>query len=100
MKYRPLGKSGIEASVVGFGAWAIGGWMWGGTKKNDSQGAIRAAIDHGINLIDAAPMYGFGQSEQLVGEALRGLTMSSPKGTSAEGILGIRRKTVPRWTPC
>jgi aryl-alcohol dehydrogenase-like predicted oxidoreductase len=33
MKYRPLGKSGIEASVVGFGAWAIGGWMWGGTKK-------------------------------------------------------------------
>jgi aryl-alcohol dehydrogenase-like predicted oxidoreductase len=73
MKYRPLGKSGIEASVVGFGAWAIGGWMWGGTKKNDPQGAIRAAIDHGINLIDTAPMYGFGQSEQLVGEALRGL---------------------------
>jgi methylglyoxal reductase len=73
MKYRPLGKSGIEASVVGFGAWAIGGWMWGGTKKNDPQGAIRAAIDHGINLIDTAPMYGFGQSEELVGEALRGL---------------------------
>jgi methylglyoxal reductase len=73
MKYRPLGKSGIEASVVGFGAWAIGGWMWGGTKRNDPQGAIRAAIDHGINLIDTAPMYGFGQSEELVGEALRGL---------------------------
>src|ERR1700704_5236007 len=73
MKYRPLGKSGIQASVVGFGAWAIGGWMWGGTKKNDPKGAIRAAIDHGINLIDTAPMYGFGQSEQLVGEALRGL---------------------------
>jgi methylglyoxal reductase len=47
MKYRPLGKSGIEASVVGFGAWAIGAWMWGGTKKNDPHGAIRAAIDHG-----------------------------------------------------
>jgi methylglyoxal reductase len=73
MKYRTLGKSGIEASVVGFGAWAIGGWMWGGTKKNDPQGAIRAAIDHGINLIDTAPMYGYGRSEQLVGEALRGL---------------------------
>jgi methylglyoxal reductase len=73
MKYRSLGKSGIEASVVGFGAWALGGWMWGGTKKNDPEGAIRAAIDHGINLIDTAPMYGYGHSEELVGDALRGL---------------------------
>jgi methylglyoxal reductase len=73
MKYRPLGKSGIEASVVGFGAWAIGGWMWGGTKKNDPAGAIRAAIDHGINLIDTAPMYGYGHSEELVGAALEGI---------------------------
>lgn len=73
MKYRPLGKSGIQASVVGFGAWAIGGWMWGGTKKNDPEGAIRAAIDHGINLIDTAPMYGYGHSEELVGAALKGI---------------------------
>jgi methylglyoxal reductase len=73
MEYRPLGKSGIEASVVGFGAWAIGGWSWGGTKKNDPQGAIRAALDHGINLIDTAPMYGYGHSEELVGKALQGL---------------------------
>jgi methylglyoxal reductase len=73
MKYRPLGKSGIEASVVGFGAWAIGGWMWGGTKKNDPSGAIRAAIDHGINFIDTAPMYGYGHSEELVGAALKGI---------------------------
>ncbi|MGA8482332.1 MAG: aldo/keto reductase [Chthoniobacterales bacterium] len=73
MKYRSLGKSGIEASVVGFGAWAIGGWMWGGTKRNDPQGAIRAAVDHGINLIDSAPMYGYGKSEELVGDALKGL---------------------------
>ena len=73
MKYRPLGKSGIEVSVVGFGAWAIGGWMWGGTKKNDPEGAIHAAIDHGINLIDTAPMYGYGHSEELVGAALKGI---------------------------
>jgi len=73
MKYRPLGKSGIQASVVGFGAWAIGGWMWGGTKKNDPVGAIHAAIDHGINLIDTAPMYGYGHSEELVGAALKGI---------------------------
>jgi methylglyoxal reductase len=73
MKYRSLGKSGIEASVVGFGAWAIGGWMWGGTKRNNPEGAIRAAVDHGINLIDTAPMYGYGRSEELVGDALKGL---------------------------
>jgi methylglyoxal reductase len=73
MKYRTLGKSGNEASVVGFGAWVIGGWMWGATKKHDPQGAIRTAIDHGIILIDTAPRYGYGRSEQLVGWALRGL---------------------------
>ena len=47
--------------------------MWGGTKRNDPEGAIRAAIDHGINLIDTAPMYGYGRSEELVGEALKGV---------------------------
>lgn len=47
--------------------------MWGGTKRNDPQGAIRAAVDHGINLIDSAPMYGYGKSEELVGDALKGL---------------------------
>ena len=47
--------------------------MWGGTKKNDPEGAIRAAIDHGINLIDTAPMYGYGHSEELVGGALKGI---------------------------
>ena len=69
MKYRSLGKSGIEASVVGFGAWAIGGWMWGGTKRNDPQGAIRAAVDHGINLIDTAPMYGARDVDQAIANA-------------------------------
>jgi len=66
MKYRSLGESGIEASVVGFGAWAIGGWMWGGTKRNDPQGAIRAAVDHGINLIDTVPMYGARDIDQAI----------------------------------
>ena len=72
MRYRPLGKSGIEASAVGFGAWALGGWMWGGTDKNDPTGAIHAAIDHGITLFDTAPMYGYGHSEEVVGQALKG----------------------------
>ncbi len=70
MRYRPLGGSGIEASVVGLGAWAIGGWMWGGTDEQASINAIHAAIDAGINLIDTAPTYGFGVSEEIVGKAI------------------------------
>ena len=71
MKYRKLGKSGIEASVVGFGSWAIGGWMWGGiTDEREAIGAIHAAINSGMNLIDTAPMYGFGASEKTVGKAI------------------------------
>lgn len=71
MKYRKLGKSGIEASVVGFGSWAIGGWMWGGiADEREAIGAIHAAINSGMNLIDTAPMYGFGASEKTVGKAI------------------------------
>ncbi len=72
MKYRPLGQSGIEASVVALGAWAIGGWNWGGTEENESINAIHAAIDEGINFIDTAPVYGFGRSEEIVGQAIAG----------------------------
>jgi len=71
MQKRVLGQSGIEASVVGLGAWAMGGWMWGGTDEKVSIGAIQAAIDAGINLIDTAPIYGFGVSEEIVGKAIR-----------------------------
>ncbi|MEW4563901.1 aldo/keto reductase [Bremerella sp. JC770] len=70
MKTRPLGKSGIEASVVAFGAWAIGGWTWGGADEKESIAAIHAYLDAGGNLIDTAPMYGFGVSEEIVGKAL------------------------------
>jgi aryl-alcohol dehydrogenase-like predicted oxidoreductase len=70
MIYRKLGKSGLDVSVVGFGAWAIGGWMWGGADEDQAVAAIQAAIDHGINLIDTAPAYGFGRSEQIVARAI------------------------------
>lgn len=72
MELRPLGQSGIQASVVGLGAWAIGGWPWGGTDETDSIEAIHAALDEGITLIDTAPAYGLGLSEELVGKALAG----------------------------
>jgi len=70
MQMRPLGASGIEASVVGIGTWVMGGWMWGGADEGESIAAVHAAIDAGINLIDTAPIYGFGHSEVVVGKAI------------------------------
>ena len=69
---RPIGRSGIEASAVGLGTWAIGGWMWGGTDEQQSIAAIRASIDEGISLIDTAPAYGMGLAETIVGKAIAG----------------------------
>ncbi len=71
MQYRNLGKTNIKVSVIGLGAWAIGGWKWGGTDEKQSMRAIDAAIDSGINLIDTAPAYGRGLSERIVGKAIR-----------------------------
>ncbi|MCE5269452.1 MAG: aldo/keto reductase [Planctomycetaceae bacterium] len=72
MIYRKLGPSKIDVSAVAFGAWAIGGWMWGGSDEQEAIEAIHAALDHGISLIDTAPIYGFGRSEELVGRAIHG----------------------------
>ncbi len=69
---REIGRSGIKASAVGLGTWAIGGWMWGGTDEAASIRAIEASIDAGISLIDTAPAYGLGRSEELVGQAIAG----------------------------
>lgn len=72
MKTRTIGQSGIEASVVGLGTWAIGGWMWGGTDETASINAIKSSLDNGISLIDTAPAYGMGKSEEIVGKAIAG----------------------------
>lgn len=69
---RQIGRSGISASAVGLGTWAIGGWMWGGTDEQMSTRAIEASIDAGVSLIDTAPAYGLGRSEEIVGKAIRG----------------------------
>jgi aryl-alcohol dehydrogenase-like predicted oxidoreductase len=60
----------LKVSRVALGTWAIGGWMWGGTDEAQSVATIRAALEHGINLIDTAPVYGFGRSEEIVGKAV------------------------------
>ncbi|HEY6774610.1 MAG TPA: aldo/keto reductase [Oxalicibacterium sp.] len=63
----------VPVSRVGLGTWAIGGWMWGGADDAASIATIRGAIDQGINLIDTAPVYGFGHSEEVIGRALEGM---------------------------
>lgn len=72
MNKRVLGSSDLELSPIAFGAWAIGGWMWGGNEKRDSIRAIQACLDQGISSIDTAPIYGFGLSEEIVAEAIAG----------------------------
>ena len=67
-----IGASGVETSRIGLGTWAIGGWMWGGADPRESIATIRAAVEHGMTLIDTAPAYGFGDAEEIVGRALRG----------------------------
>lgn len=74
MRYQEIGKSGLKASVVSLGTWAIGGGSWWG-ENDDAQSiaTIREAVDQGINLIDTAPVYGFGHSEEVVGKAVKGI---------------------------
>ena len=73
MDYRKLGESDLNVSVITFGSWAAGGWMWGGTEQNDAVAAIRAAYELGVTSIDTAPIYGQGLSEQIVGAAIKDL---------------------------
>ena len=73
MEFRRLGDSSVKASAITFGAWAIGGWMWGGAERKDALEAIRASINEGVTSIDTAPVYGQGLSEEIVGEAISGI---------------------------
>jgi aryl-alcohol dehydrogenase-like predicted oxidoreductase len=68
----PIPGTGLAVSRVALGTWAMGGWMWGGTDERESLATIRAALEQGINLIDTAPVYGFGVSEEMVGKAIEG----------------------------
>jgi len=70
MEFIDIPGTSIRASRIALGTWAMGGWMWGGSNENDAISAIHSALDRGINLIDTAPVYGFGRSEEIVGKAL------------------------------
>jgi aryl-alcohol dehydrogenase-like predicted oxidoreductase len=73
MELKRLGRSNVHVTPVAFGAWAIGGWMWGGAERKDAIRAIRKSVDLGITTIDTAPTYGFGLSEEITGEAINGI---------------------------
>lgn len=72
MEFVDIPGASIRVSRVALGTWAIGGWMWGGTDENDAIETIQEALDGGINLIDTAPVYGFGRSEEIIGKAIAG----------------------------
>jgi aryl-alcohol dehydrogenase-like predicted oxidoreductase len=71
MEKRRLGNSNLMASVIGFGAWAAGKAGWGNVDEQEIMKAIQTAYDHGVNFFDTAPFYGFGESERILGKALK-----------------------------
>src|SRR5690606_33574190 len=76
MEYRKLGNTDLQLSVITYGAFAIGGNMWGGNEQKDSIESVRASIDNGVTTLDTAPFYGFGLSEEMIGEAIKGYDRS------------------------
>lgn len=76
MEYRRLGQTDLELSAITYGAFAIGGNMWGGNEQKDSIASVQASIDNGVTSLDTAPFYGFGLSEKMIGEAIKGYDRS------------------------
>src|SRR5882757_9996276 len=70
MEYVKISGIALPASRIGLGTWAMGGWMWDGTDEEVSIRTILAALERGVTLIDTAPAYGQGRSEEIVGQAL------------------------------
>ncbi len=91
LKTRRLGRTGFEISVIGLGAWAIGGG-WGPQDDRDSLAAIRRALDRGVNWIDTAASYGWGHAEEVVGKAIRGLSEPPFVFTKCSNLKGPSRE--------
>ncbi|WP_276503244.1 aldo/keto reductase [Terrimonas pollutisoli] len=92
MEYRKIGTSDLELSVVTFGAWAAGGWMWGGTERKEAITAIQASYDLGVTSIDTAPIYGQGASEEIVGEAIKNIPRDKVQLLTKYGLRWDLRK--------
>ena len=89
----------LRVSAIALGTWAIGGWMWGGTDEAEAIRTIQEAVDHGITLIDTAPAYGFGRSEEIVGKALAEAAALARADRNKGWPRLERRTTVPQWFP-
>jgi aryl-alcohol dehydrogenase-like predicted oxidoreductase len=87
MEYRKLGNTDLELSAITYGAFAIGGTMWGGNEQKDSIASVRASIDHGVTTLDTAPFYGFGLSEEMIGQAIKGYDRSKIQLLSKFGLV-------------
>jgi len=87
MEFRKLGNADLELSAITYGAFAIGGNMWGGNEKKDSIASVKASIDHGVTTLDTAPFYGFGLSEEMIGEAIKGYDRSKIQLLSKFGLV-------------
>lgn len=87
MEYRKLGNTDLELSAITYGAFAIGGNMWGGNEQKDSIESVRASIDHGVTTLDTAPFYGFGLSEEMIGQAIKGYDRSKIQLLSKFGLV-------------
>src|SRR5690349_9734290 len=96
MQKRALGTSGFDITTIGLGSWAIGGHMWGGQDDAPSIEAIHAALDHGINWIDTAPIYGSGHSEEVVGRAVKDLGSARRPLIFTKFGLGVNSDVVNR----
>lgn len=87
MEYRKLGASDLKLSAITYGAFAIGGNMWGGNEQKDSIDSVRASIDNGVTTLDTAPFYGFGLSEEMIGEAIKGYDRTKIQLLSKFGLV-------------
>lgn len=87
MEYRKLGKTNLELSVITYGAFAIGGNMWGGNEERDSIESVVASLENGVTTIDTAPFYGFGLSEEIVGKAIKGKDRSKIQLLTKFGLI-------------
>ena len=108
MKTTPFGRTGLELSRIGVGAWAMGGaeydWGWGAQDDEDSIAAIHRALELGVNWIDTAAQYGFGHSEEVVGHALRGVDRrplvftkgGQPEGSNRTTLQTLKRDSLRR----
>ncbi|MCF6403743.1 aldo/keto reductase [Chitinophaga filiformis] len=87
MEYRTLGNTDLQLSAITYGAFAIGGNMWGGNEKKDSIAAVQASLENGVTTIDTAPFYGFGLSEELIGTAIKGMDRSKVQLLTKFGLV-------------